>query len=57
MTSWMRSKSCHVRMNDVAAIPIAPNPNPMRSAAGTASNAHGETISPSSAMTTMNPTA
>ena len=30
----MRSKSCHVRMNDVAAIPTAPNANPTSSAAG-----------------------
>ena len=36
-TSWIRSKSCHVRMNDVAAMPTAANAKPISSAAGSAS--------------------
>ena len=46
--------SC-VFMNDVAAIPTAPNANPTRSAAGTARTTHGDTTRPSTTSTTMNP--
>ena len=53
----MRSKSCHVLMNEVAAMPTAPKANPTSSAAGPARITHGETTSPSSAITTMNPMA
>ena len=53
----MRSKSCHVFMNDVAAMPTAPNANPRSSAAGTASTTHGEITRPSATITPMNPSA
>ena len=44
-------------MNDVAAIPTAPKANPTSSAAGTASRTHGDTTSPRTTRTTMNPIA
>ena len=53
----MRSKSCHVFMNEVAAIPTAPNANPTSSAAGTARMTHGDTNSPRMTITPMNPIA
>ena len=56
-TSWIRSKSCQVFMNDVAAMPTAPNAKPRSSAAGTARMTHGETTRPKTTITPMNPTA
>ena len=44
-------------MNDVAAMPTAPNANPMSNAAGTASTTHGEWIRPRTTSTTMKPKA
>ena len=46
ITSVTRSKSCHERMNEVAAMPTAANANAMMSAAGSASSAHHESSRP-----------
>ena len=37
ITSWIRSKSCHVRMNEVAAMPTAAKANPISRAPGSVS--------------------
>ena len=55
--SWIRSKSCHVRMNVVAAMPAAANANASSVAAGTAKIAHGDSTRPSTRITTMKPSA
>ena len=55
-TSWTRSKSCQVFMNEVAAIPTAPNANPMSNADGIARITHGEDARPRTSITTRKPT-
>ncbi len=57
ITSWIRSKSCHVRMNDVAAIPTAANAKPIRRAPGTVRKISGDRTRPMTNITARKPTA
>ena len=50
------SKSCQLRMNVVAAIPVAANANPMSRTTPMSNTASGEWISPMASITIMNAT-